>query len=160
MRTQFKHLWFMLFIFFLIGATNDTSARTDKINWLSYKDVQQDTNTEAKKIFFYFSSRSCGYCRMLESKTFKDEAIIDYLNSNFRPVWISTDDDRKLAQRFSITGVPDLRFMTHEGKPIARWPGYIEAKDLINLLKFVYTDSYQKMSYMDFLKQNGSEKKN
>lgn len=128
-------------------------ASANKINWLSFKDIQQEDGNEAKKLFFYFSSRSCGYCRMLEDKTFKDEAVINYLNANFRPVRISTDDERQLAQRFSITGVPDLRFLTHEGKPIARWPGYIEAKDLINLLKFVHTDSYQKMSYTDFLKQ-------
>jgi thioredoxin-related protein len=138
-----------------IGATTDTMASAaDKINWLRYTDAQQkEKNNDGKKLFFYFSSRSCGYCRMLENKTFKNEAVIDYLNTNFHPVWIITDDERKLAQRFSITGVPDLRFLTHEGKEIARWPGYIEAKDLINLLKFVHTDSYQKMNYIDFLKK-------
>lgn len=154
MQTPSKFIWFIFLVFLFIGTTAETMASASKINWLSYKDVQQETSKEEKKLFLYFSSRSCGYCRMLESKTFTDEAVINYLNTNFRPVWIITDDERQLAQRFSITGVPDLRFMTHEGKPIARWPGYIEAKDLINLLKFVHTDSYLKMSYKDFLKQS------
>lgn len=154
MNFQSKCLCFILLMLLFIGATANTVAcAADKINWLSYKDAQQDTSNEAKKLFVYFSSRSCGYCRMLENKTFTDEAVISYLNTNFRPVWVMTDKERKLAQRFSITGVPDLRFLTHEGNAIARWPGYIEAKDLINLLKFVSTDSYQKMSYMDFLKR-------
>lgn len=153
MHPKPRTIGFILLALILWGATTTSGNSANAINWRSYKDVQEETDQEAKKFFLYFSSQSCGYCRLLESKTFKNEKVINYLNDNYRPVQISTDTERKLAAQFKITGVPDLRFLTHEGEPIARWPGFIEAKDLINLLKFVHTDSYQKMSYNDFLKQ-------
>jgi thioredoxin-related protein len=137
----------------VMGAAAPAGQSANTINWLSYTDVQKEANEDQKKFFLYFSSQSCGYCRMLEKKTFRDDAIISYLNENYRPVWIRTDKELKLARQFSVTGVPDLRFLTHEGEPIARWPGFIEAKDLINLLKFVHTDSYQTMGYAEFLKK-------
>ena len=139
----------------LLLAVNAFADEGKAINWISYSDIQKESDPIPKKVFLYFSSRSCGYCRMLEKKTFTDKAVIDYLNTNYRPVWISTDKELRLAKQFSVSGVPDLRFLTHEGKAIARWPGYIEAKDLLNLLKFVHTDSYQKMSYREFIKQQG-----
>lgn len=133
-----------------VASQEENSA---SINWLSYEAVQKQESPTSKKFFLYFFSRNCGYCRLLESKTFKDDAVINYINTNYQPVIINTDTERNLATRFGISGVPDLRFLTNEGNPIARWPGYIEAEQLLTLLKFVHTDSYLKMSYSDFKKQ-------
>ena len=152
MRTKFQlYLVLILLTIPAIGAASQESGAS--INWLSYDAVQKQEAQTNKKFFLYFFSKNCGYCRLLETKTFKDETIINYINTNYRPVIINTDTERNLAARFGISGVPDLRFLTVEGNPIARWPGYIEAEQLITLLKFVHTDSYLKMSYSDFKKQ-------
>jgi thioredoxin-related protein len=150
MQIKNKFLGCIMVALLLIGAAD---VYADAINWRSYIDLQKGSEEAEKKFFIFFSSQSCSWCRLLESKTFKDKDIVSYLNANYRPVRISIDTEPKLAQAFSVTGVPDLRFLSPEGKQIARWPGYIEAKDLINLLKFIHTDSYQKMSYSDFIKQ-------
>lgn len=148
-----RNIWFIILALIFLATPTAYANKSNAIDWRNYNDVQKETDTEKKKFFIYFSSQSCGYCRLLETKTFKDEDVINYLNDNYRPVQIRTDKERKLAASFKITGVPDLRFLTHEGEPIARWPGFIEAKDLIKLLKFVQSESYQHMSYSDFLKQ-------
>jgi thioredoxin-related protein len=156
MAIMSKHVYVWLVLSLLIfsgtGSAAQESGKT--IHWLSYDAIQQqDAQQSNKKFFVYFFSQHCGYCRLLENKTFKDEAVVDYINANYRPVQINSDTQRNLVEHFGVSGVPDLRFLTFEGKPIARWPGYIEAEQLITLLKFVQTDSYLKMSYSDFKKQ-------
>lgn len=152
MRTKIQ-VCLTLLLLIIPGIATASQEGSASINWLSYDAVQKQKTPTNKKFFLYFFSKNCGYCRLLESKTFKDDAVINYLNTNYRPVIINTDTERNLAARFGISGVPDLRFLTNEGNPIARWPGYIEAEQLLTLLKFVHTDSYLKMSYSDFKKQ-------
>jgi thioredoxin-related protein len=125
---------------------------SDKINWASYASAQS-RNDDSRKYFIYFYSEQCGYCNMLEKKTFSDKAVIEYINSNYTPIKVNAGKDFKLASKFGIQGVPDLRFLTPEGDGIARWPGFIETKRLLPLLQYIHSDSYESISYKDFLKQ-------
>ncbi len=123
------------------------------INWLTYDQAQKQNNNPARKFLLYFYTDWCGYCRKLEQNTFSNKAVIDYINANFVPVRINSEKMPKLAARYGVAGVPDLRFVTPEGQNIARWPGYIEADQFLPLLKYIHTDSYLKMGYADFLKK-------
>ena len=140
----------MMVLMFSAASANDGD---EKVEWLSYENVRANSQGQMNKVFLYFYSDNCGYCRLLEDNTFKNTEIIQYLNHNYTPVRINTDRETKTARRFQIRGVPDLRFLSSEGEPIARWPGYIEADHLLTLLKYVKTDSYLKMSYGEFIKQ-------
>jgi thioredoxin-related protein len=130
-----------------------TSSRDDaKINWSSYADAQK-AGTNGRKYFIYFYSEHCGYCKRLESKTFTNKAVIDYINTNYSPVLVNAGTERSLATRFGIQGVPDLRFLSPKGENIARWPGYIESERLLILLRYISTDSYKSMNFDDFAKE-------
>jgi thioredoxin-related protein len=121
-----------------------------EIKWTTYNDAQKAGN-DARKLFVYFFSDRCGYCELMDEKTFKDKAVVAYINSNYRPVRVNTGEERKIAVRFGIQGVPDLRFLTFEGEGIARWPGFIESAHLLTLLQYINTDSYKEMNYSDFV---------
>lgn len=154
-----KMTWFITLALFLLCLPNPTSADTalsNEINWTPYATAQS-RNTEKRKYFIYFYTEQCGFCNMLEKKTFTDKAVIDYLNSNYTPIRVNAGKEIKLASQFGIQGVPDLRFLTPEGENIARWPGYIETKRLLPLLQYIHTDSYVKISYNDFIKQQKSK---
>lgn len=122
------------------------------IDWSSYSEaVNQDKGN--RKFFLYFYTDQCPACVMLKKDTFADAAVIDYLNTNYTPIKINAAKEPKLASRFRIQGVPDMRFLTPEGKDIARWLGYIESKRFYTLLQYIDTDSYKKVSYKEFMKQ-------
>ena len=123
-----------------------------KINWSSYDEAQKD-GSNGRKYFIYFYSDHCGYCKRLESKTFTDAAVIDYINANYKPVRVNAGSERKLAANFGIQGVPDLRFLSPKGESIARWPGYIESERLLILLRYIATDSYKNQNFGDFVKE-------
>lgn len=133
-------------------AVADKSA-SEQINWASYA-AAQSRNDDSRKYFVYFYTEQCGYCDMLEKKTFSDRAVIDYINSNYTPIRINAGKEFELASKFGIQGVPDLRFLTSKGDGIARWPGFIETERLLPLLQYIHSDSYESISYKDFLKQN------
>jgi thioredoxin-related protein len=137
----------------LLCATASADSRPPAaIEWLSFDTAQQQDNPIQKKYFIYFFSQQCGYCRMLEEKTFTNNRVISYLNENFVPVRVDTEKEARLANRYRVQGVPDLRFLAADGEAIARWPGYTEADHLLALLKFVHTDSYKQMDFNEFVK--------
>lgn len=140
-----------------VGAAGAERNWLEMVKWQTYAAVQPDKNGSDKKIFIYFSSKRCGYCRMLEKKAFTDETIVDYINKNFTPIHIDSDKERQLAMQFSVNGVPDLRFLTPKNEPIARLPGYVPPDTLLNLLQYIQTDSYKTMALNDFVKKkNGN----
>lgn len=144
----------VLALFILVApcpATADSDA-APKINWLTYGEAQRQKDGE-RKFFIYFHADWCAYCHKLKKNAFADRSIIEYLNENYIPVIVDTDKEKRLADRFGVQGLPDLRFLTPGGEDIARWPGYIEKDHLLNMLQFIHTDSFNKMSFRDFVKQ-------
>ncbi len=125
---------------------------TSRINWLTFDQAQQYKDGD-RKFFIYFYADWCAYCHKLKKNAFANAEIIDYINTNYIPVFVDTDKEKRLAARFGVQGLPDLRFLTSGGEDLARWPGYIEKEHLLNMLQFIHTDSFGKMSFRDFVKQ-------
>ena len=134
----------------------DKSA-SDTISWSSYAEAQNQ-NQNNQKYFIYFYTDQCPACVQLKKKTFADRMVIDYINANYKPIKVNAAKESKLASRYGIQGVPDLRFVSPKGEDIARWLGYIESKHLLTLLQYIETDSYNKISYKDFVKQQKGQK--
>ncbi len=147
------YIWMAFLIYANQSPAGINKEGTDKINWLTYEQAQQQNEDSSRKFFFYFRANWCAYCHKLEKETFADATIAGYINRNFIPVRIDSDRKKKLAARFGVRGLPDLRFLSPKGEPIARWPGYISASKLLPMLKYIHTDSYLNMGYGDFLKQ-------
>lgn len=144
-----------LMLVMLLGTQSEPAAGTyniGQIKWISFDEARKQTNN-GRKFLFYFHANWCTYCHKLEKDVFTKNDIIDYINSNYMPVRINSDKEKKLAARYGVRGLPNLQFRTPEGEAIARWPGYIEADRLMIMLQFIGTDSYKTMSYNDFVKQ-------
>jgi thioredoxin-related protein len=150
-----KHLLRTLCLLICLTAPNLAVASPESaIAWVTFEEAQRlEGQSAPRKFFLYFYTQWCGYCRKLEQKTFMDRAVADYINTHFTPVRIDSEKMPKIAARYRIGGVPDIRFVTGEGEEIARWPGYIEPGQLLPLLKYIHSDSYLKMGFNEFLKQ-------
>lgn len=122
------------------------------IHWRSYNDVQPHKNGSSRKIFIYFFSKRCHYCRLLEKDAFSNDTIASYINDNYTAIIVDTDEEREIVLRNGVNGVPDLRFLTPQGKQIARLPGYVPPETLLNLLQYIQTDSYKTMDINEFVK--------
>lgn len=125
------------------------------VNWVTYAEAKKKLNSD-RKFFVYFYSNNCGYCEKLEEESFADDRVADILNTHYIPVRVNIDNETQLAKQYHVMGVPDLRFLKTNGEDLARSPGYSSKTRIINLLRFIHTDSYETMNFRDFVKSQGS----
>jgi thioredoxin-related protein len=138
-----------MIIFVLMAITMPASAR-NQIQWRSYEDGKSIAQSESKKIFLNFRADWCTYCRSMEKNTFTDADIIAFLNSNFISIKIDVDREKSLARKYNIQPLPDTWFLTQTGEVIGNRPGYLTPQDLLPLLRYIHSESYQKMGFKQF----------
>jgi len=127
------------------------AAESAGIDWYSHEKGLVLGKSQAKKVFINFYATWCGYCKMMDTKTFTDSSVIAYMKNNFIAVKVDVDKERQVAAMYNISPLPDVWFISEKGAPIGNKPGYIPTKDMLQVLKFIHTDSYLKMSFMQFL---------
>ncbi|SMC66217.1 hypothetical protein SAMN02746065_106190 [Desulfocicer vacuolatum DSM 3385] len=127
-----------------------TPEKTTRITWTTYEKGMAMAEKQNKKIFLYFHADWCTYCKKMELTTFKDKGIIDYLNKNYIAITVDSDREKKIASRFGVRGLPTTWFLKSDSGKLSSMPGYIDANRLLTILKFINTESYEKMSYQDF----------
>ena len=106
-----------------------------EIAWQSFADGMARGKSENKKIFLHFYARWCGACKTMENNTFKDPAVIAYINENFIPIKVDADREPKTSQIFRVRFLPDNWFIAADGKPIGHRPGYITPVQLKGILE-------------------------
>ncbi len=151
MKRKYIVAVFLLFsCFFAWGS--QSFASSENIKWYSYDEGMALGKKEGKKVFLHFYANWCFYCIKMAKETFKDPFVVNYINKNFISIRVNTDEERKLASDYSVRGLPSTRFISETGEKISDRPGYIPPEMLVNMLKYIQTDSYKKMTFRKFLK--------
>ncbi len=149
MKNIFYAVVFVSIVFVICPGKSFSS---DGIKWYSYKEGMALGKNQGKKIYLYFTSVRCGYCRKIENSTFKDPLVISYVNENFIPINVSFDKERDLITEYRVNGVPANWFISEKGERIGNRPGYMPANEFLVFLKYVKTDSYKTKTLSDFVK--------
>ena len=126
------------------------SASADTIKWDSYESGISKAKEKKKKIFLHFYADWCKYCKIMDQKTFTNQPVINYLNSNFVAIRVNSDKEKKVAQQYRVRGVPANWFISEDNEVIGNRPGYITPEDMIVFLKFINTESYKTMTLNKF----------
>ncbi|MEW6259284.1 MAG: DUF255 domain-containing protein [Thermodesulfobacteriota bacterium] len=129
------------------------TAHAAEIQWMKYEEGLARANSNHKKIFLNFHAEWCVYCTKMNKETFTNPALIAYMNENFVPIKVDSDKEPAIAQRYRVQGLPTSWFLTDKGEQIANQPGFIPAEHLLNMMKYVSTDSYKTLSFKEFLKK-------
>ena len=159
MKSKFAN--FVLMIFFCLsvwvpngcGSSEKTASLSGPIKWYSYDDGIIRAKDEKKSVFLNFYADWCGYCKMMDRGTFRNGPVVEYLNENFIPVKVNSDKQPKIASIYYVRGLPTFWFLNREGEKLTNLSGYVPPERLLPLLKFVHTESYNKMKYSDFVKK-------
>ena len=153
MKNKFKYACFLTVIIFILSTLSFSFASSKGIKWYTYKQGIELSKIEGKKIFLYFYADWCTYCKKMEKETFNDDSVVSYLNNNFIPIKVNSDIDVKTALSFGVRGLPSTWFIEGDGERISNLPGFIAADTLLNILKYINTDSYKKVSFREFMQE-------
>lgn len=130
------------------------SQSKDGIQWMSYDEGRQRSEAENKKVFLVFNADWCRYCLQMEKETFQNPTVIAYVNRNFVPISVNSDRQQNVAAEFGVRGLPSTWFLAENGDRIGNRPGYIDATEMLSILKYIGSDSYLSMSFQAFLDNN------
>jgi thioredoxin-related protein len=136
---------------FVIFVAAPTFASSGGILWKSYEDGITAAKKESKKLMITFYADWCTYCKVMDRETFKDDAIVAYINRNFIPIRVNSDKERDTARTFKVRGLPDTWFMSENQEVIGHRAGFIPAETMMRVLKYINTDSYKDMSFKSFV---------
>ncbi|MBU1341346.1 MAG: thioredoxin family protein [Proteobacteria bacterium] len=131
--------------------TVQTSDATT-INFQEYAQGRALAKTQEKHIFLYFHADWCTYCRKLTSTTFQGKEVLAYLKDNFISISVDTDQNKELADQWKVKGLPTLWFLKSDSTKIDSIPGYVDKRQFLHILKYIHTQSYDKMSFSEFIK--------
>ncbi|MCG8616085.1 MAG: thioredoxin fold domain-containing protein [Desulfobacterales bacterium] len=124
------------------------------IAWKDYTPGMAQAKKSDRPIFLYFGAPWCTYCTKLKKTTFKDTRVTDYLNRNFVSIQVNTDNQRDLAKKWRIKGLPTMWFLESDGDKVNSLPGYVGADQFLQILKYIHTGSYTTMEFQEFVKQS------
>jgi thiol:disulfide interchange protein len=123
------------------------------IDWNDYTPGMTRAKNQEKNIFLYFYAQWCTYCTKLKQTTFVDENVRSYLEDHFISISVDTDQNQTLSRNWQVTGLPTMWFLTPEGDRISSLPGYVDGPQLLHILRYIHTKSYDSMSFEEFVRQ-------
>lgn len=168
---------FLAVVIFLASSsfTNPEPTVAETINWMTWEEAVAANEKEPKKIMVDLYTDWCGWCKVMDKKTFTSQKVIKRLNEDFYAVKFDAEqkEDIQYAGKTFIFikgerkgGVHELAYSLVDGKMsyptivylnekferISISPGYKEIPDLLNELEFAAGEHYLKGNFQKFLK--------
>ncbi|MCP5050811.1 MAG: thioredoxin fold domain-containing protein [bacterium] len=95
----------------------------------------KDAAANGKPVFMDFYTDWCPPCKLLNSTTFKDQAMAGYFKKeNYVLIKVNPEKDRVAESKFNVYSYPTLVVFDKKGKEIDRILGYRTAEEMIKLL--------------------------
>lgn len=148
------------------------SLTAQEIHWMTWEDAVVANDANPKKIFVDVYTEWCGWCKKMDSTTFKDPSVIAAINKDFYAIklnaeqkesifwkdteykWVPNKRDgiNKLAYDLlnGQLSYPTYVLLDSSFSRILVAPGYIESPELIKELKFAAEDHYKKITWQQY----------
>lgn len=172
MRNQLLKVLFVAFI--IISLNHNASAQEKQlVKWYSMEEVQELVKKEPRKIYIDMYTDWCGWCKVMDKKTFTDQSVANQLNTKFYAVKFDAEGKESVVfrdQTFKFVaqgsrGYHELAAALMQGKMsyptsvfldenlnvISPLPGYQKPEQLNPILEFIGEDHYKTTNYEQFL---------
>ena len=147
------------------------------VKWYTIEEVQEMVKTEPRKIYIDMYTDWCGWCKVMDKKTFTNEDVAKRLNTNFYAVKFDAEGRENVTFRnqtfkFVAQGsrgyhelaaalmggklsYPTSVFLDEDLNLISPLPGYYPPEKLDPILEFIGEDHYKNTDYEQFLSNKG-----
>ena len=85
-------------VLLLFNATFSVKGQSkEKINWISFNQLNDSLKTQPKKVFVDFYADWCLYCKEMNRTTFQDDLVIKELNENYYAVKMNIETEEEIT---------------------------------------------------------------
>lgn len=142
------------------------------IKWMNWDEVQVAMKKEPKKVWVDVYTDWCGWCKVMDRKTFSNPDVIKYMNDNFYAVKFNAEqreDIMFMGQVFKFEpeykanklaallmngqmSYPTNVFMEENFQNPYPIPGYQPVTEIEKVLKYLGEGHYKNTSFEEYLK--------
>lgn len=130
--------------FCISWSNKTTSIDNSAIQWYTLDEALAAHESEPKMIFIDMYTDWCGWCKVMDKKTFTDANVISLLNENYYPVKFNAEQVKPVTfkgRSYSFIpsgrkGVHELAYTLLDRKP--SYPSFVildENLDRVNIMK-------------------------
>jgi thioredoxin-related protein len=149
------------------------AATENEIHWMTLDEVQVAMRKQPKKVLIDFYTGWCGWCKVMDRKTYSNPEIIKYVNDKFYAV--KFDAERKDTVAFlnkeygfqpeirangfaalllgSQMSYPTTVFMMENFQNPQAVPGYQAVPQMEGVLKYLGENRYQSQKWDEYQKE-------
>ncbi|NVM56800.1 MAG: thioredoxin family protein, partial [Desulfobacterales bacterium] len=127
--------------FIALSCTRSPEAAGEMINFTrnvsSLDEITAQIADSGKKGLLYFTTATCGPCKILQREVFTDDPVRAFVEANFIPYWVNSDSasGRDLDEHFDIRAVPTVVMINADGTVIDKVIGQTSADDYLKRLQ-------------------------
>ena len=168
---------FPIFFVLIVFSSNLFAQEKSQVKWYTIEEAQELVKSQPRKIYIDMFTDWCGWCKVMDQKTFTDASIANQLNTTFYAVKFDAEGKDNVNiknQTFKFVaqgsrGYHELAAALMQGKMsyptsvfldenlnvISPLPGYYPPEKLDPILQFIGGDHYKTTNYEQFLATKG-----
>jgi thioredoxin-related protein len=153
-----------------VACSQKQTQNESLVKWYSIEEALKLNQENPKKIFIDVYTDWCSWCKVMDSKTFSDPIIADYLNKNFYPVKFNAESTapityngliyenknsgRRSPHELAIRllqgrlAYPSVAYLDEKNELITSIPGYNSPDQIEPILKF-YSENHYKTTNLE-----------
>lgn len=164
-----------LFLFTLMIYSFSSTDTADPVKWYTWEEAVEANEKNPKKFYIDVYTSWCGWCKVMDKKTFTNPKVAAYLNEHFYPIKLNAEQKEDINfqgttfvyKNAGKRGIHTLAYSLLEGnmsypsfvylnskyERILISPGYKEPQDLMPELTFANEEHYKNTSWKEFRAQ-------
>jgi len=129
-----KKLCTLLALLLLLGGTSVGEIRFLKG---SLGEAMTRAQAEKKPVMIDFITDWCMWCDTLDTYTYSDAAVADYVNGNIVPIKIDAEKGEgiAIAKKYGVRAYPTILLISATGEEIDRVVGYVPPVPFLNTMR-------------------------
>ncbi|WP_394345578.1 thioredoxin family protein [Algoriphagus boseongensis] len=131
-------------LFFLGLLISISSFAQGQIKWMKFEEAIAANSSNPKMIIVDVYTDWCGWCKKMDSETFTDSKVVDYINKNFYAVKLNAEDTQRtfefmgktyneaqMAAAMRVNSYPNFVIIEPKLQNIAQLPGYRQPQQFL-----------------------------
>ncbi|HEY9489891.1 MAG TPA: DUF255 domain-containing protein [Chryseosolibacter sp.] len=95
--TKFAFAGSCVLLFVLVSLNSFAQETESTVRWMTFEEAVQKSKIEKRKIFIDVYTDWCGWCKVMDKKTFSEPAVAKLLNEKYYPVKFNAEQREEVV---------------------------------------------------------------